>query len=41
MLNHGVSSSQRLKFTADGTGRFHEWTEGSSSWRLLIDKMAH
>lgn len=41
MLTHSISRSWRLRFSAEGPGLSHERTEGSSSVRLLANKVTH
>lgn len=41
MLTHNINRSWRLRFSAEGPGLSHEQIEGSSSMRLLTDKVTH
>lgn len=41
MLTHNTNRSWRLRFSAEGPGLSHEQIEGSSSMRLLTDKVTH
>lgn len=41
MLTHNINCSWRPRFSAEGPGLSHEQIEGSSSMRLLTDKVTH